>query len=881
MKERIILAPGINGSELRRSLALHGVNCYNLRICGAGELARMALMRSCIPVRGEFVSATEACAVTAEAVRRAKTEWEEKHARKTEDDGNTFYFGNPSYSDIRAIAGAIRKMRNLVPEQDEENGIREKLRSGEFPRKNEALFLVYLKYIEILAERKALDSVSVIRKALAVTKPIDSEFLVLEEFPLYPLAQALLEKVSGGSFTKCTLRELFRAGNRELHVDSFKNCYGAANETESVLADIYTNRRIENCTVAVTDTGTYAQLFFDYALLYNIPVTFGCGIPVINSNPARLLRLYYYWMTEGFFGADALRAMLSSDVFDRNKLKKSFPGTDGFKWSDLYEVAGELRLTNHRELNEKRVNDFQKAVAAEDKLTGKENKRARREVERKIKYLPCIRILAEELAKPAEDFVAGYSYIRQGRETCGQKLTALLDTAAAKVIREEIAVARSAEDGLMTEDLIQYVLKLSVCRQASEAGKLHVTGLSQAFFSVRENLYIAGLSASKFPGTPKENYLLLDKDLNAFGESSETFKSNGRIRNKKDRLMQLMQLASCLGSSIHVSYSGLNVSELKKDNASSQVFELWQAEKKGPVTAEELKEKIEDVKYFDPAISGTRLIGNAYIEDKEIGHSAKQAKKGTGISCSLDKDFSPTALDIFFNCGIKFMLKYILEIPEPEEEDVFATITPFAEGNLAHALMEKLGNSDGMDRNEFLELSEKYFDNCMMEHPPLIPERIDQKRAKFLDMMKNAYDQNPHRNILVQEEELKCTHDTGVKLKGIPDRVEELEDGSCLVVDFKTGAKIKHKQDDISSCLQVLLYAYILEKSGRNVSGAEYRYIRSGKSVTCKYDKEMKDKLEDRLREFKEAMEQADFRFCKKKDEICKYCGYKDVCGRP
>ena len=46
MKEKIILAPGLNGNELMRSLALHGVNCIGMRICGAAELARLALMRS-------------------------------------------------------------------------------------------------------------------------------------------------------------------------------------------------------------------------------------------------------------------------------------------------------------------------------------------------------------------------------------------------------------------------------------------------------------------------------------------------------------------------------------------------------------------------------------------------------------------------------------------------------------------------------------------------------------------------------------------------------------------------------------------------------------------------------------------------------------------
>lgn len=58
MKEKIILAPGANGTELTKSMAMHGVNCFNIRICGASELARLLLMRSGIPIREDFVSAS-------------------------------------------------------------------------------------------------------------------------------------------------------------------------------------------------------------------------------------------------------------------------------------------------------------------------------------------------------------------------------------------------------------------------------------------------------------------------------------------------------------------------------------------------------------------------------------------------------------------------------------------------------------------------------------------------------------------------------------------------------------------------------------------------------------------------------------------------------
>lgn len=101
MKEKIILAPGLNGNELMRSLALHGINCIGMRICGTAELARLALMRSGIPVSGDFVSAREEAAIVADAVNGEP------------------YFGKTSYSDIQEIAAAIRRMRSLTADEDD------------------------------------------------------------------------------------------------------------------------------------------------------------------------------------------------------------------------------------------------------------------------------------------------------------------------------------------------------------------------------------------------------------------------------------------------------------------------------------------------------------------------------------------------------------------------------------------------------------------------------------------------------------------------------------------------------------------------------------------------------------------------------------------
>ena len=175
-----------------------------------------------------------------------------------------------------------------------------------------------------------------------------------------------------------------------------------------------------------------------------------------------------------------------------------------------------------------------------------------------------------------------------------------------------------------------------------------------------------------------------------------------------------------------------------------------------------------------------------------------------------------------------------------------------------------------------------------MQHPALIGQDVSGVKTQFLEMMGTAYDMepDPRREVVLKEEKITCTHDTGIILQGLPDRVEKTEDGSYVIVDYKTGYYLKHIKDDIDTCLQVILYAYMWEKKHCKVTGGEYRYIKLGTTVTCNYD-EIKEKLSEKLSEFKDAMETGNFpisEFAKERpDDVpdpCKYCKFGLVCGK-
>ncbi len=914
--EKIILAPGVSGNELSKSLAMHGKNSFNLRICGDKELARIGLMRSGISVTETFLDFHEENNVVAEAVDAVNEDMS--------DSGQDIYFSNPSNSDIQQIANALRRMRSFVVAEDssqEKSQIIECLSKGEFMDKNNALISVYKKFMDIIESRKLMDSISLIRLAISRCNAITgTEFYVLEEFPLSPIQEKLLEVLSGGTYKETNLFELFgteKIGeDNPLKINSIKNCYGAANEVETILDDIYRSKSLDKCTVAVTDPKTYSQLFFDYAVLYNIPITFGCGIPITNSNPAKLLTMYSHWMTDSFYSGAVLNDLFSNNTFNSAVLKKTFSNNisdyDEDKYYEIFRgvkrVLEHLRLTNDMAVNRKRLSDYKQVLS--DKIQEKDeyikdeyikDKYIKDKYEKELKCIPYLEVLSEELALPVEDFIKKYAYIRKSSKTNSENLLMLLDMAAVNTIYDEMKIFRGSSVEQSEADMIRNVLSSSVLKSRSEQGSLYVTSVETAISFIRDNLFVAGLSASKYPGTPTETYLLLDTDLALFGEGTEqfssdyssdfssvfssVFSSNGRIRNKREKLFNLVELASSLGSEINISYAGLNVSELKKDNRSSLIYELYRKEKGEGASSDMLDADTINIGYFEPAISVNRKVGEAYNAGKVIIQQEMKERAEVTNACSLEKEYSPTVLDDFFKCPRKYFLKYELNINEPDERNEFEIISATESGVLAHALMEELANSD-MDEAEFMDLAGVYFDRFIREYTPVVPQDVRNEKEQFMDMMRISYKMDTHRPVILKEEDLHFVHESGVKLHGFPDRVERLEDGSVLIVDYKTGRTVSHEQDSIKTCLQVIIYAYLMERAGEKVAGCEYRYIRLGETVSCKYDESIKDSLNKWLSIFKDKLEKNDFPIPSTADNEddslnpCKYCKFGAICGK-
>ena len=176
------------------------------------------------------------------------------------------------------------------------------------------------------------------------------------------------------------------------------------------------------------------------------------------------------------------------------------------------------------------------------------------------------------------------------------------------------------------------------------------------------------------------------------------------------------------------------------------------------------------------------------------------------------------------------------------------------------------------------ETAEKLFDEFMKTRPAINSKRAEIAKREFLDMMNIAYKTDARNEVLMAEEELEADC-YGIRIYGRPDRIEKGSNGQIIIVDFKTGKAIRHEENDINTCLQAVLYAYMAEQAGYNVDHCEFRYLRLGNVIKCKYDEDIKGQLKSLMVTFKSAIENNEYTLTEYED-VCKYCLYGHLCGK-
>lgn len=845
MKEQIILS-NINDRELLRSLALNNKGSFNIRIFNAENLAKEALIRS-------------GTIITEKIIDNTKQECIIYNIIKSVDSINT-YFKNSTFIDAKNIVQAINYARELC-RGDEETKINEVFNDGEFKEKNEAILKIYKNYQDYLNKNDCIDSIGVINYAIAHAKPIDAQFITFEETPLEPLEEELLKTLAYNQEIKdIKIRNFVNLKDKKLSGLTYADAYGSVNEVEYILGYIGKNQiPYEECVIALIDD-SYLEHFLAYKTAYNIPFTFGSGLNIRLSNAYKVLILLSRWKQK-YNSVEGLTELINAPEFNSEKFwaNVSMNKINNKEKADIINAVGNLKIKIDLNLRNKQIatlNNYKYSLSSKE------------EIER----LPLIESFINELFK-------GYAYLIKNYT----RIENSFDDRAIKTICsyiEEFYKELPEED---IDTIIEGLSNSKISRELSQPQAIHITDLKGALTCIRKHLFICGLNSRSFPGSPNENYLLLDSDLERFKEAN-TRNSQYKIQINKKLLKDVINNASAFDCHIHLSYSGYNLSELKQENASSMLFNIFADEYGDNSTFEDLRTALgKQHHYFEEDISKLKNIGNQYLNG--INTKPELMQEDCYTPSLIRKAISPSAADIFFECPRRFYLTKILGITEPQDDDYFNPLLPNDEGTLIHECMQDYGNNPNWNEAEFMANANNKFNDYLKKRIPVHTKNIEARKKEFLQMAKEGYNHNPGNTVVCSEKYLGPYTDpiSGLSFGGIVDRIEKLPNGKYQIVDYKTYKNIKNEENDIDSCFQVCLYAYIFENydndDKKEIERCEYRYLRNPRVVVCEYDEAIKMQLQDKLNQIKQALDSGNYPYAENKDEACKYCKLQAICG--
>ena len=913
IENMIVIAAGVNGQEWLKSMALRGKPSFNLRITSPLDIAAEEVLCQGFSDDRTFVDDREAELIMQDLLTL----------------GN-MYFSSASLSDAQSIMSAVNHFRLYIDGgKDELTGFRELLECGPVPEKNRALTTLFGSYLARLSAENKVDSIQLLRMAVTSLQPIQARIMSLSERPLLPLEVQLAEKLSGGRVEETTISDLLKMPSEQesIEVASFVSAYGEANEIEYILKRILAQGTpLDQTVISVTAPTIYSQLLFDASRLYNIPMTFGTGVPMMNSTPAALFVLICKWAEGGLFSRQALARMINSECFDREKLKQLIRDSDAppksvtdeqnsalsdsgsaktkVSIAQMIEIAGNLKLSMDAVTNKARLDNLQRLY--ERKLFESTNSKSLTKYQVQLENIAFARHFFTDMESGLSSFLKKYARIRRVDPQIRK-----IDQAALVALVNNIEVLEERGCGL--ELIIESTSALligNIAAESSREGSLHICSIEQAQGLIRKNLYIAGLSMAYFPGKLQENPIILDADYDIATGVWPDFVmpvSSQQLDDRKKDLLTLLRSAAQCGVQTVISFSHFNLADQKAMNPAGIMLELYQSAHGSDKGYDDLKKALVKVEFFDPtlflresdAVMDRNLHNNAvpvlddysraarYMEKKDAQKRPELTLHDGALQTSLlDRVFSPTSLENMLVCPYSVFLSRILGIQEPERDpDGFIWLDAKAVGNIVHEAIEIFARTDCRStKQEQLAGIQKIADTLLDEAAIEVFPRFDTTKEREIihRMLTYFVESDPGNQVVESEFGLDTVKVNGVQLHGRIDRIETTPAGEQIIVDYKTGRNINQIENDAKTCLQALLYCHMVvaekEAERMNPARGEYRYLRKHQTVPCSYLATEKNfaQIMDVLANL---LKRGAMPIAVQKDK-CKYCDLKDICGR-
>lgn len=729
---------------------------------------------------------------------------------------------------------------------------------------------LYKEYIDTLVKANKMDLNMYIKYVIKECSGALDYLTIFEGDTQNALEKALIESAAK-EIAKLSISNLIGKPDIDSKLD-FKPCYGESNEVREIIDDIYQNNYpLDECAIYLTEYQTYINEFIELQKVYpDLKIHYSCGKPIRETHPYKLFDFIIHMGDKYLYGPEGYQALFAHPSFNKK-------GIDARIIPFLTDALGNLKINiedprdNTNKLEECLSSNYFNNNILKHAFSDNEQYHA---IPLELKQCAL-----DTLCTFVNDFSNGLAHIISKYSVTDDKdeQTKNDNEFALQTLLEKIAYADNYE-GEFKKTYFESFNKLVLKEGLSQPGCLEVTTLTAVPSIYRPYVFIVGLGSKYFPGDPKQNFMVDDQAITTINATAPTSKT--AIEDKVKAFDSFYAICRKVCSKVTLSYSFFSLLDVKECNPSSVIYD------KVPCVDNYKKER-------DPKNISNCAISPMSKMTSNVIKGVKQNIETIDIKFDdVDKSIrelkvSPTDLYTYEECPRKFFYKKIMGLPDEPEKDIFSLLNYLDYGNLVHASMEYLKDHPNATKDEFLNNAKNILLDYFKYYYPISP--IEDTLSEYLETMEKGYNFITKNHIQIIETEKYYLKDYIVPLGEdskenfkltIAGKLDALavQNGNKIIIDYKTGKKIKHKTNDVKTCVQILTYQKLLMDNNIMVDDCVYFYPRRNIPVHADINKIGMDKLETIFQDL--ACSVADHIYVKGEGSDCGYCPFANICHK-
>lgn len=271
--------------------------------------------------------------------------------------------------------------------------------------------------------------------------------------------------------------------------------------------------------ILYSSSSPYSELIYKLSEKYQIPVTFGEGIMIQNTKPGKLLFLLLEWINSGYRVTDL------NKILDENLLYIGEGTLSGYKIRKLLREAS-IGWSRNRYFHrlEKVISELENLEELDDNaIDDNDHSRHQRLLgEYRALYriindiFTCLDYQTDEQDPEIISLASLSGCIARFIDEFGQ-VTSQFDKEAQQRIRDELELISQISKSYLEIDqaierLKESIENIRVGQELPQAGHIHVDHYQNGWWMLRDNVYLIGFDADRFPGNRQEDPILLDEE---------------------------------------------------------------------------------------------------------------------------------------------------------------------------------------------------------------------------------------------------------------------------------------------------------------------------------------------------------------------------------